>query len=565
MQNVRLVRVACVALGLILAGTGCSGRARAPRGTSGRGGTLRVLSVGDVDSLDTAVAYTTTAWSLARGYARTLYSHDASNPTVPVPDLADGPPSISADHRTYTFRLRGGVRYAPKVNREVTAQDFVTAVERLYNKKTPSGGRNYADLIAGAQEFGRGEASRIKGLRATDARTLAITLVKPAGDFLSIVALPFFAPVPGEYAAHYSVGAGYSGHVAGTGPYTIQRYVPGRSIVLGRNPNWDPATDPLRKAWVDRIQVTEGGNPETIDTAIERGAADLPFDTGPPNARLRAFTTDPELSKRFRAATTGCLDYLVLETSRAAGPIADVRVRRALNYAVDKVAALQARGPRRGPVASTILTPSSAGYQSYNLYPTPGDRGDPAKARALLAQASYPDGLTLSYVGSSNSHAVEMRRAIQTSLAKVGIRLQAKTYPEPDNYFRSLQLPSKRREHQIGEASWCPDWPGDNARGVIVSLLDGRLIRPSGNYNYGEYDNPTVNRMIDQALAEPDRTIRAALWGKIDERVMQDAPWVPLTYRQDLFYWSARVQDWTYDPWTNFPDITALRLKPTQP
>jgi peptide/nickel transport system substrate-binding protein len=265
-------------LGLTLAAVSCSGPERDASTNGVRGGTLRVLSAESGPTLDTADVF----GPIARAYARTLYGYDLSGPpeqqTVPVPDIAAGPPQLSADRRTYTFTLRPGVRYAPPVDREVTATDFITAIERLYDKKSPSGGQFYANLIAGTSRFGAGKASRISGLAALDARTLQITLDQPAGDFLSNLVGQLFAPVPKEYAANYQVGANYSGHVVGTGPYTPTIYIPGETIVLDRNPNWDPATDPLRKAWVDRIQVKLDVKTSSIQQAIEREEADLSLD-----------------------------------------------------------------------------------------------------------------------------------------------------------------------------------------------------------------------------------------------------------------------------------------------
>ena len=307
-----------------------------------RGGTLRVLSVDLPIGLDTAVNYTPNGMAMARAYARTLYGYNPSGPpdqvTAPVPDIASGPPQISADRRTYTFTLRPGVRYAPPVDREVTAQDFITAIHRLYDKTTFSDGQKYADLIAGARRFGADKASSISGLAAPDAHTLTITLAQPAEDFLSILTQSFFAPVPGEYAANYTVGANYDGHVVGSGPYTVDVYDPGRLVVLVRNPHWDPATDPLRKAWVDRIRIRLGGSVGASQQAIEREEADLSLDSHVPQARIAALQADPERSQRLSVNTSECLLYLTLGTHRAAGAIADVRVRQAVNYAIDKVA-----------------------------------------------------------------------------------------------------------------------------------------------------------------------------------------------------------------------------------
>ena len=571
MQGLRGFRVACLVLGLALLGASCTGPQQDPSVTGVRGGTLRVLSADPIIGLDTAVNYTPNGAAMARAYARTLYGYNLSGSperaTVPVPDIASGY-QLSADRRTYTFTLRAGVRYAPPVNREVTAQDFITAIQRLYDKTTPSPGQQYADLIAGASRFGAGKASRISGLAAPNARTLTITLDQPAGDFLSILTQSLFAPVPGEHAASYAVGANYDGHVVGSGPYTLTTYIPGRSVVLDRNPNWDPATDPLRKSWVDRIQITLGVGTGAIQQAIEREAADLSLDSHVPQARIDALRADPERSRRLSVNASGCLLLLALGTHRAAGAIADVRVRQAVNYAIDKVAYRDATSGRfrpAGELASTILAPGALGYRRYDLYPTPGGRGDPAKAKALLAEAGYPKGLTLGFTTAASGMFAAARNPIEASLAKAGIRLKVKTYELKYLWEKSLGVPSKRLEHQLGQTAWCPDFRGDdNARGTIVPQYDGRL-HPKVSGNFSEYDNPEVNRLIDRALAEPNRDRRAAMWAGIDQRIMRDAPLVPLIWETYGFLWASRVRGWVYDPWTATPDLTAVWLDRPSP
>jgi peptide/nickel transport system substrate-binding protein len=560
-------RAACLALGLALLGAACSTPQRDAGGDGVRGGTLRVLSADDITGLDTAVNYTPNGIAIARAYARTLYSYNLAGSrdqdSVPVPDIANGPPQRSADQRTYTFRLRPGVRYAPPVNREVTAQDFITAIQRLYyDKKSPSPGQPYADLIAGARRFGAGKARSISGLAAPDARTLTITLDQPAYDFLAILTLPLFAPVPGEYAASYAVGANYDGHVVGSGPYTPTTYDPGRLIVLVRNPTWDPATDPLRRAWVDRIRITLNVKIASIQRAIDRGDADLSLDSHVPQTQLAALRADPERSRRLSVNSTGNLLYLALGTHRAAGAIADVRVRQAVNYAIDKAAyrdALAGKFAPQGELASTILAPGSLGYRPYDLYPTPGGRGDPAKAKALLAQAGYPNGVTLGFVTLGSGRYAAARKPIEASLAKAGIDLKVKTYEVADLWDKSLNVPSKRLEHQLGQTIWNQDYLGDNARQTIVPMFDGRYL------NISEYNNPEVNRLIDRALAEPDQSRRAAMWGEIDQRIMRDAPLVPLLRETFSFQWASRVHGWVYDPWTVTPDLTAPWLDPPTP
>jgi peptide/nickel transport system substrate-binding protein len=590
MRTIRLGRTACFALVLLVvaACTSSTGKSAstvttAPPGkmasdgrTAGRGvrgGTLRVVTWAPIiPSLDTAIAYSQEGSALERTYARRLYGFDTSRPpdgaVTPVPDLASGTPQVSPDGRTYTFTLRTGIHYAPPVNHEVVAEDFVTAVKRLYDKKTPSPGQTYADLIAGAAEFRDGKAKTISGLVAVDRHTLRATLVKRAGDFLSILALPFFAPVPGEYAGRYQVGDHYAGHLVGSGPYTVEQYQPGRFAVLARNRNWDPATDPLRSAWVDRIEVQMGGtNTEAVHQAIEQATADLALDYDPPPERMRAITADPAKAARLRVADSGCERFLMLETNPAAGVISDVRVRRAINLAVDKVAALEAfsegLGGYRGAIASTVLPPSMLGYHTYGLYRTPGDRGDPERARKLLAEAGHPDGVTLTFASHSDGHIVLMDSAIEGSLARAHIRLARKTYAS-EKLLDVLRVRSQRKEHQIMDMAWCPDWPGDSARSFAVPLLDSRQP-PSNSFNYGEYDNRDVNWLIDSALAEREPKRRAALWSQLDEQVMRDAAWVPLFHPKVSFFFSTRVRNWTLDRSSSMPDLTAIWLDPRTP
>jgi ABC-type transport system substrate-binding protein len=567
MRTARGFQAACLTIALALVAVGCAGPQRDADGDGVRGGTLLVLSADPHYTLDTAVFPKP---AIARAYARTLYSYNLAGPpeqqTVPVPDIASGPAQLSPDRRTYTFRLRAGVRYAPKVNREVTATDFITAIQRLYDKESPSYAQQYADLISGAKAFGAGKATRISGLSAPDPHTLKITLDQPAGDFLSILTLPEFAPVPGEYAAHYQVGDNYAGHVVGSGPYTVDVYIPRRTIVLDRNPNWDPATDPLRKAWVDHIQVNFGVPIPSIQQAIEREDADLSLTSHVPQTRIAALRADPERSRRLSVSPTGSLLYLVLDTNPKAGAIADVRVRRAVNYAIDKVAyrdAIADRYAAAGQLASTILAPGSLGYHPYDLYPTPGGRGDPAKAKALLAQAGYPHGLTLGFATLSSRLAAGTK-PIEESLKKAGIKLKVTTHREWDPHFEALGNPAKRLEHQLAQSGWIPDYLGDNARQSIVPQYDSRLpLVASGNFS--EYHNPKVNRLIDRALAEPDPNRRAALWGQLDQRIMRDAPMVPLVWENYSFQWASRVHGWRYDPWTTGPDLTAVWLDPPSP
>jgi peptide/nickel transport system substrate-binding protein len=531
-------------------------------------GTLRIFNHTNVDALDPGFGYAAVDSALLRGVVRELYSFDSrlndERVMTPVPDLADGPFRLSPDGRTYTFRLRKGVRYAPPVDREVEARDFVYAVERQLDRDNPSP-NPYSSLIDGVAEFASGKARSISGMRALDRSTLEITLQQPASDFPSILTLPFFSPVPKEHAERFKPGREYAAKLAASGPYKVSNYVPGRLIELERNQNWDPKTDPLRSAWVDNVTVTIGRSQAGIQQAIEQGKADLNLDnTPPPNADLQRLSSDHDLSKQLAVETTGCVHYLALQMD--AGPTRQRKVRQAVNYAIDRQAVVLALGGRyAGEPASTVLSPTLAGYSAFDLYQSQDSRGDPEKARALLAEAGYPKGVRLTYVGQSSDTWKAMFEALEASLLRAGIRLKPRFYKGLQVYDRSLRLQAKKDERYLGAARWCPDYPGNGSRSFIGVLLDGRKITPTANNNYGNYHNPKVNAMIDQAYATRDAGARDALWGQIDRQVMEDAAWAPLVYDREAFFWSARVRNWTFTPWLSNPDITNLWLDPNTP
>jgi peptide/nickel transport system substrate-binding protein len=149
---------------------------------------------------------------------------------------------------------------------------------------------------------------------------------------------------------------------------------------------------------------------------------------------------------------------------------------------------------------------------------------------------------------------------VQASLARAGITLNIKTYEGFNIYYDSLLFPAKRLEHQIADAEWCPDYPGDGARSWFLPLFYSKSILPAGNNNMAEYANPDVDTMIDATMAEQDSKKRAAGWAALDRRIMQDAPWAPWLETYEPFVWSKHVRNWVYEPSFHNADITNVWL-----
>ena len=184
----------------------------------------------------------------------------------------------------------------------------------------------------------------------------------------------------------YEPGEEYGRHLIASGPYKLKRYTPGRLIELVRNENWDPRTDPLRSAWVDKVSVTIGRSETEIQQAIEDGEADLNLDAVPPPVGdLQRLSDDPALARRLAVETTGCVHYLTLQMD--AGPTKSLAVRQAVNYAIDRQAVVLAIGGRyAGEPASTVLSPTLAGYSAFDLYPVPGRHRRPRQGPGAAGQ-----------------------------------------------------------------------------------------------------------------------------------------------------------------------------------
>ena len=582
-----LASVALVA-GVALSASACGGSS----GSSGtttktptakKGGTLKLLGAGDIDHMDTASAYYTVSYTLLRAVSRQLVSYPNSADDVkantPVADMAESIPAPTDGGKTYEFTIKDGVKWDTTPARQVTGADAVLGFKRLCNPVQPTGALGYfSGVIAGMKEFCTGfakapstvagmksyiEKNEISGITATGNK-VKITLVQPAGDFLNILALPFASPAPVETLAYIPDGPEFRQHFVSDGPYKISKYTADKNIELVRNPAWDGATDKLRAANVDNISITEGSDEGPIQKELKVGTADLEWDTAVPTADIPGLKSlkDPKLVLADNGSTN---PYLVInnQSPNAGGALKNVKVRQALNYAVNKKNIIQViGGPDLYKPLGQILTPPILGYQQFDPYATPDSAGDPAKAKQMLADAGFANGLSLTFLYRNKGKSPLIAQTLQADLKKAGITLKLKQVPPADFYTQHLSKPAatKAGDWDLAAPGWNPDWAGNAARSFFVPLLDGRQCG-EGSTNYNCYNNPEVNKLIDQALAEGDQKKVADLWHQADVKTMADAPWVPITTGKTPYYHAERVGNWVYFPFANNADITNVFLK----
>jgi peptide/nickel transport system substrate-binding protein len=542
-------------------------------GTAVRGGTLNMLGSGDVDYMDPNISYYSIGYLALRMWSRQLFTYPAVNgqTTTPVADLAESMPTagngISSDGKTYTIKIRQGAKWDTNPPRQITAADMVRGVKRTCNPAQPFGGLpDYQTLLEGFSAFCDGFAkvghtasaiadymnkTSLPGVVAKDDTTVEFHLTSPASYFPDMLTLTAFSPAPAEYDQYVPASSELAQHTISDGPYKIDSYSPTKSINFSRNPAWDAATDPVRKAYVDKIIINETVTQDSTQQQLQTGtpSADMEFDNFPPPSQLPALIAkkDPNLNIGPSASSN---PYIVFNTvspnnNKAMG---NVKVRQALEYALNRTNIIQVIGGPNLNEALTHVLPSDivGGAQGFDLYPY-----DPNKAKQLLAEAGYPNGLTLKmlYRNASEGSSKTFQTA-QQDLSKAGITVTGVPSPNADFYTKYLQVPSvaQRGVWDLSVAGWGADWYGNAATSFFKPLFYGKAAFPPIGSNFGLYDDPTTNAMIDKAAAAKTQDEAAGLWADTDKQVMQQAPFFPITNPKQANYHATQVGGAIYVP-----------------
>jgi len=208
--------------------------------------------------------------------------------------------------------------------------------------------------------------------------------------------MPFASARPSEYDKYLPDSAPFRQHTLSDGPYAITQYIANKKIVLSKNPAWKQSTDPLRHQYVNQIVVTEGtSSNQTALANVQAGTDDLMWDLPVPTPSIPQLQASKNPGLHIFTDTGSTNPYLVfnLKSPTVGHALAKLKVRQAIEYAINKVALAKIYGGTKlNPPLNGTIAPGNVGYASYNYYSTPGNSGDPAKCKQLLAQARYPHG-----------------------------------------------------------------------------------------------------------------------------------------------------------------------------
>jgi ABC-type transport system substrate-binding protein len=495
-------------------------------GRGHRGGRLVVL-VDVISGIDPAVAQSNSipiVNGLVYDGLTAPRRSGGSDGTQLVPDLAATLPAPTDGGKTYTFRLRSGIRYSSGV--PVRPADFRRSLERAL---TLSPDFFEAWNVVGSGACTRGVRCDLSRGILTTAGTVTFKLTAPNPRFLLLLASvnPIPAGTPAKAIA--------AKPPVGTGPYRVENFVPGRELTLVRNPHfhvWSPAARP--DGYPDEIVFRIGQGGKAVD-AVARGRADIVLG-GAPSDRV------PELKARFPSqlhlVPQNATTFVFLNTRRP--PFDDPRVRRAVNFAVDraKVAVLHGGADLAQPTCQT-LPPDLPGYVRYCPYTVSPDASgewkapDLARAKALIA-ASHTRGekvvvWTFPFFGKEARYMVSLLR-------QLGYRARLKELPDIDSYFGTLA----KAHPQAGFAGWF---------GVQIADDIFASLSCTFSQNWAEFCDHGLDAQVEKLSREEAENSAAArrLAARIDRTIVDRAPWVPLFTPRLPDFVSERVGNYQYN------------------
>lgn len=495
--------IALAGLAALVAGCGSGGGSRT---------TLRGVYEAFPDSLDPATALTAEAWGAMQSTYLPLLTYAHANGlagTRLIPALAQRLPEVSDGGRRYELRLRPGLHYSDGT--PVRASDFRFTIERLFRVNSP-GSPFYTDIV-GAERFQRTREGGIPGIRTDDGSgRIVILLRRPRGTFANELALLYAALVPPGTPAEDQT----SHPPPATGPYEIASVRPGHSWSYERNPAWiggnSEAMPRLPSGHVESIEMRVVPNASTEVNEVEQGKADWMKGPPPPD-RL------PELRRRylgtqFRPDPTISNFYFWMNTREP--PFDDLRVRRAVNYALNRRALQRIYAGSMKPTEQ-ILPPGMPGHRAYRPYPY-----DPARARRLVAAAD-PSDRDVTVWTDSAPPAEEAAEYYAGVLRQLGFEPHLKTV-DPATYFAVIGS-AGTQDLDTGWGNWLLDYPNPND--YFEPQLTGGGIASEGNTNWARFDDPRIDSEVERLSAEPLGPRQVSAYARLDREVMRQAPWAP--------------------------------------
>jgi peptide/nickel transport system substrate-binding protein len=563
-------------------------------------GTLTLAGSTDVSGmLDPQGEYDTIGYTVLLTMDRTLVGYAPSsdfNTATSVVDDAASNYTVSNGGKTYTFTLRSGLRWAvtdpttgapvaPDDGTPVTSQNFALGLERECDPTLSAVGNPsyYTSTIAGYATFCNGfeallgtatpaqraayiSANPISGISTPNSQTLVVNLTSPAVDFPNIMSMFFAAAAPPASLTDTPLTAGNP--IWSDGPYEVQSYVPGQTIVLVPNPYWGTTTgtnttatswslDPNRHRYVAEISIDEtlssDAAADEVQQEIQADTLDLEWNNTVPLSSLAGLANySNPLFGTFPAP--GITNPYLVFNLQASSPLQNVKVRQALEYAVNKVALAKIYGGADfNTVLNQVFGPGAQGYiAGYNPYPTPNNEGDPTTCKSLLTAAGYPNGFTITDAYRTDGSNAVVFQEIQSDFAACGVTVNGTGISQ--GYYTSSGILADSAGQlansgwDMTQPGWVPDWYGSASARSILPDLFGSSDFPGTNW--GDFSNSNVDNLISEAESASTLAQATTYWQDANKAVMEQAPFIPFMGQLTNLMHSSSVHNALYNPFS---------------
>ncbi|HTE84992.1 MAG TPA: peptide ABC transporter substrate-binding protein [Dehalococcoidia bacterium] len=516
---VLILAVVVVAV-LILSRGGNGGPRNAASGGSSKGGAGQALRIPGDDplTLDPAQVFDTTSANYVVELFGGLVTLDKDLKVVP--DVAKSMPDVSSDGKTYTFHLRDDVVFTGS-NRKVTAQDFKYSLERAADPKTDSPTADtYLGDIVGAKDMIRGKATSISGIKVVDDSTLQIQIDAPKPYFLAKMTYTTAFVVDKQQID--SDPKNWTRHPNGTGPFILKEWNIGQNVTLVPNTRYHLGVPDLKEVDYNLAggsSLTEYENNEVDVTGV--GINDI--------ERMRD-QNDP-LHKEFHEKPALSVGYIAFNTQKA--PFDDLKVRQAFSQSIDKEQLINVILKNEADNATGILPPAMPGFSK----DTKGLPYNVNTAKQLLQDSKYagklpPIQLTLSGQGATVDPLTEAIIQMWKTNLDVDVTVQQE---ETATFFSDAQ----QGKLQMYTEAWGADY-ADPQDFLSVNFLS------DSQQNESKYSSPQVDALLRQADTTLDNSKRMDLYHQAEQMIINDAPWIPLTWDKDEYLVKPYVKG--YDP-----------------
>ena len=491
------------------------------------GGTLHLLASTAGGTLDPQVNYTLQYWQLYQASYDGLVSFEkvsGQSSFNVVPDLAVAMPKVTNAGKTYTFKLRTGIKFSN--GKTVTVKDVLASFQRIFKVSNPNAGTWYNDIVGGPACVTKPATCTLKGGVTVNAttNTIVVNLIKSDSEFLDQLAVPFGSILPASTPGKDQGDV----PIPGTGAYTFSKYNPTTGLTMKRNPYfkvWSAAAQP--QGYPATIEETFGETVESEVTSVENNQANWVFDPLPTD-RLQQISTKYASQLHVNPLTADW--YAPMNVNIA--PFNNVKARQALNYAINKNDVVNLYGGTKlGQPTCTILPPGFPGYLPYCAYNSKSSSTyagpDLAKAKALV-KASGTAGDKVGVVVTNDPVNLAVGQYIQSVLNSIGYKATVK--PLSAN-IQFTYIQNTKNKVQISVSQWYQDYPA--ASDFLNVLLSCANFHPASDnsINISGYCNKSISAKMQtaEALELTNAKKANAMWGSIDKEIMTtDAPWVPL-------------------------------------